>query len=81
MTGKNIRLTFFVLLAVACVAASVYLFWMYGQFSFWLFFGAWIFGAIGVLTYYREKPEHDPHHDDPYAHDHEHDHSHGAAHH
>lgn len=73
MTGKNIRLTIFVLLAAACVSASVYMFWVHGQFSFLLLLGAWVFGVLGVLTYYSEKPEHDPHHDDPYAHDNDHD--------
>lgn len=79
MTGKNIRLTIFVLLAAACVAGSVYMFWVHGQFNFLMFLGAWIFAAIGVLTYYSEKPEHDHTHDDPYAHDHEH--GHDVAHH
>jgi len=79
MTGKNIKLTFFVLLAVAAISTSVYLFWTQGHFSFLLFLVGWIFAAIGVLTYYSEKPEHDPTHDDPYAHDHEH--GHDVAHH
>jgi purine-cytosine permease-like protein len=75
MTGKNIQLTVFIILAAACIAGSVYLFWFYGHFNFWLFLGAWIFGVIGVLTYYSEKSEHE--HYDPYAHDHEHGHGHG----
>ena len=77
MTGKNIQLIVFILLAAACVSGSVYLFWAHGHFSFWLLLGAWLFGVIGVLTYYSEKTEYDP--KDPYADDH-HDH-HDVAHH
>jgi Ca2+/Na+ antiporter len=77
MTGKNIQLTVFILLATICLSGSVYLFWTSGHFNFWMFLGAWIFASIGVLVYYSEKSEHS--HEDPYAHDHD-DH-HDVAHH